>query len=311
MEESYCIAIHSINTVLHLHRSLTIINRKNMNNLSRAKLLAVVCRKLEQQKRRPLISDPQAGPLLKGLCSENEIAALEKHRSLESLLDIVAVSTHQLDIWLDRPSFPPLRTTRRQFVLIGSGVDTRPFRLGFSQYSHTVFEVDADDSLLQEKHNVLAHADFRPRCAVKLVGADPNDVGAIETKLISAGFDPRVPTRWLVEDTLAHMSPDARQALFSLASRMGGVAGSGFAAQLVDHTYIQHLSSILPKDQASSMLPPLENAHIAEDSLSQLADAGWTNVRARRQAELTEATGRSTHPGFALISGDADPLSAI
>ena len=144
-------------------------------------------------------------------------------------------------------------------MLLGAGMDTRPFRLGFGRYAHTVFEVDGDEALLYAKHEALAGAGFRPRCAVKLVGADTSDASAVEGALSAAGFDPRVPTRWVLESEQPCDTHEARHALYTLACTMGAVAGSGsFSASapsavpalLRSHTKATHIIESIAKLRA-------------------------------------------------------------
>ena len=242
-------------------------------------------------------------------------------------------------LWVDRPTYPPLRTTRRQVVLLGAGMDTRPFRLGFSRYAHTVFEVDSDMAMLHAKHEALAKAGFRPRCAVKLVGAELSDARAVEGALSTAGFDPRVPTRWVVEGAQSHLAHDTRQALFTLAGSMGAVAGSGIAAPVIEPALAEwlHISALSSgmnvaaaaggggaggaggaadggeesSDGGRILLPSAHALAPLEDVLTELRTAGWKNVRHQplyqRQGAAHE---RSVLQGAHLAFGDADVLSA-
>jgi methyltransferase (TIGR00027 family) len=83
------------------------------------------------------------------------------------------VRTRFLDNWLERPHWPPVRTTRRQVCLLGAGMDTRAYRLGLGS-STTIFEVE-DADLLELKHAVLAKAGHRPRSRVIPCAADTQD----------------------------------------------------------------------------------------------------------------------------------------
>lgn len=331
----------------------------------RGALLAAACRSLEQRNPRPLISDAPVGPLLKALLPKEDIEALEHQAQLlstkssnssgtSSLVDLHAVCTQQLEyvqscelilvrsvlkhkcvrlphndahrsFWVDRPTYPPLRTTRRQVVLLGAGMDTRPFRLGFSRYAHTVFEVDGDEAILHAKHEALVGAGFRPRCGVKLVGADTSDARAVEGALSAAGFDPRVPTRWVLESEQPSMTLEGRQALFTLAGSMCSVAGSGIASKVLEPSFAEqlHKSAVAngiavsevgagdePDSRGALQLPSAQSLAPMEYVLQSLHAAGWKNVRHVPLSQLKDANGRHVHHGVHLALGDADVLSA-
>ena len=277
-------------------------------------LLAAAWRDVEQRKTRPLIREPQLPILLSALASPSEVAAMEAHPlAVEGGVDIIAVRARMLDAWLDKPTWPPLRTTRRQTVLLGAGADTRVYRLGFSRFVHTVFEVDADAALLHKKHAALQAAGFAPRCEVRLIGADASDTSALEAALTSAGFDPSLPTRWLAESALEQLPPPRHQPLFEFFSAMGGTAGSGVAAQVLEPSYSAHVSAVLAAAPAAPPPVPPPFAPLAttvDDALEALRGAGWTEARAMRHGDLQETTGRATHPGFAIVFADADVLTA-
>lgn len=281
----------------------------------RTSLLVAAWRDLEQRSAdRPLINDLQAPHLLAALATSDEITAMHNHPlTTRGGVDILAVRTRMLDSWLERPSWPPLRTTRRQTVLLGAGMDSRAYRLGFSRYVHTVFEVDADVDVLRAKHEALTAAGYSPRCRVELVGADVADAAGLERGLLAAGFDPSLPTRWLAEGLLEYLPPPAHAELFRLASRLGGTAGSAIAAQVLEPAFAEHVQSVMasaaPEGAPPAALPYAQLGSVG-DTLGALRAAGWENVRSTDHAELRATTGRDTHPGFHLVYADADPLTA-
>ena len=83
------------------------------------------------QAAAPLIVDPYLPLLLEALPApawQPEAAAARA-----ALADVMAVRSRAIDRWLETPSWPPVRTTRRQIVLLGGGLDTRAYRLGLGQ----------------------------------------------------------------------------------------------------------------------------------------------------------------------------------
>ena len=258
--------------------------------------------------------DPQAPHLLNAFLTPEEISEIDAHPlTAQGGVDILAVRTRMLDSWFDRPTWPPLRTTRRQMVLLGAGMDSRVYRLGFSRYAHTVFEVDADVEVLRAKHAALAAAGFEPRCKVELVGADVGDPAGLERALLAAGLDPTLPTRWLAEGLLEYLPPTAHAGLFQLASRIGGTAGSSIAAQVLEPSFAEHVLAVMASAATDGSPPaslPYKQLGPVDDTLGALRAAGWENVRSLDHTALRETTGRDTHPGFHLVFADADPLTA-
>ena len=280
-----------------------------------ASLLFAAWRDLEQRKVSiPLLKDRHVPVLLQALTKPDELSHLESHpMTWKGGVDIVATRTRLLDTWLERPSWPPLRTTRRQTVLLGAGLDSRPYRLGFSRYVQTVFEVDADEAMLQAKHAALQAAGYEPRCGVKLVGADVRDMGAIESGLIASGFDPRLPTRWVAEGILEQLPATSHAGLFALCQRLGGVAGSGIAAQALEPAFGAHARAVLAEAGGASAAEfPFEPDALVprDETLGLLQTAGWTSVRGLGPTDIAEVTGRQPPEGYNLVFGDADPLTA-
>lgn len=281
----------------------------------RTSLLVAAWRDAEMRlNARPLCHDPYASVLLQAFATPDELAAWESHPlGLNGGVDILATRTRLMDSWLERPTWPPVRTTRRQTVLLGAGMDARPYRMGFSRYVHTIFEVDADVAVLEAKHAALEAAGYEPRCTVKLVGADVSDTRAVEAGLEAAGFDPRLPTRWLAEGLLEYLPPTSHPALFEMCHRLGGAAGSGIAAQALEPPFGDHVRKVLRGDGSSSDAPaalPYEKLVPIDETLAQLRDAGWRSVRGMRSDDITEATGRSVPEGYNLVFAEADPLTA-
>ena len=287
--------------VHHHHRGL------HLKATHKTALLAAVWRDLEQREsRRPLLSDPQAPILADAFLSAEERAAFELHPLRQEGVDILAARTRLIDHWLDSAYYPPVHTTRRQTVLLGAGMDTRPYRLGLSRET-TVFEVEVDGEVLRAKHSVLASAGFRPRCHVQSVAADLSDAAQVSRALEDAGFDRRLPTRWVAEGVLEHLPPSKHRALFEMTARLSGCPGSGCAMQVLEPSWGlawgQHAAASRPATLPYAPLRALEA------TIEDVRQAGWRNVRALRASEIAAACGRHTHEGFSLLFADADELA--
>ncbi|MDH6623272.1 methyltransferase (TIGR00027 family) [Streptomyces sp. LBL] len=121
------------------------------------------------------------------------------------------------------------RSGCRQVVLLGAGLDTRAFRLGWPM-GVQVFEVE-DPAVLAVKEHVLGWSP--PTCERRsVVGVDPT-TGSWGDKLVAAGFDPRRPTAWLAETLLYHLQPRVVEAVVATMTELSA-PGSTFGAECVN-----------------------------------------------------------------------------
>jgi methyltransferase (TIGR00027 family) len=247
----------------------------------------------------PLCVDPYAHVLAGG------VPEALPHGAIQGIADVVAVRTRAVDAWLEKPSWPPVRTARRQIVLLGAGFDTRAYRLGLGQ-STVLFEVDEDVLGRAHKRSVLASAGHKPRTAVVDVTASLTDTKACAAALLAAGFDTTVPTRWVIDGPplLGGTNPPATGALFEMASNLGGTPASGLAAQILSPAWADHLRTLgmtAAQSAADGGLLPLE------ETLADAQRAGWREKRTLRRSDFGAIYGREPHESFALLFADADP----
>ena len=268
-----------------VHRAMFAVVRRRLATAA-STLRDAHCVLWELQSPAPLLVDPYTPLLLDEQTATPDAAS--------SLADVVAVRTRAIDSWLEKPSWPPVRTTRRQIVLLNAAYDTRAYRLGLGQ-SMRIFEVDADASLLSRKREVLSARGFAPRTAVVDVAADPHDCS---DALLAAGFDPRIPTRWVLEAPVA--SAAASRQLFAMASELASTPASGLAAQVLEPSWAAHLATLgLPS-------PPADDSATLEAALDDCRAAGWREKRTWRRPDFEAAYKRSPHEAFALIFAEAD-----
>jgi methyltransferase (TIGR00027 family) len=93
----------------------------------------------------------------------------------------------------------------RQVVLMAAGLDTRAFRLDWPAGT-CLFELDQPE-VLQNKERVLQAAGARPNCQRQLVEADLTCPW--QERLAHSGFDPQVPSIWLLEGFLFYLSNES------------------------------------------------------------------------------------------------------
>ena len=126
----------------------------------------------------------------------------------------------------------------RQLVLLGAGLDARSWRLdGMEELS--VFEVDqpnlfaykeplTEGEPLLVKSRVTVGVDFDERAQGKERNCSSNQHGeGWEQALLDQGFNPQIPTVWLLEGLLMYLTLADQQ---SLLRAIGRLSASGSAA---------------------------------------------------------------------------------
>jgi methyltransferase (TIGR00027 family) len=171
----------------------------------------------------------------------------------------------------------------RQVVLVAAGLDTRAFRLDWPADTR-LFELD-QPSVLQHKETVLAAAGAVPRCTRHVIGADLRHPWA--ERLAAAGFDPALPSAWLLEGFLYYLdNPSGRKLLGELSAL--SAPGSVLA---FDTMNARMLTSPLTRSwiqmQARSGAPWLGTM---DDPCGLLSGMGWS-------ARMTQAGQPDAHHG--------------
>jgi methyltransferase (TIGR00027 family) len=156
----------------------------------------------------------------------------------------------------------------RQAVLLGSGLETRAWRLGWPAGT-TLFEVDRA-AVLEWKGAVLQAAGALPACRRVEV---PADIGRDwDARLLVAGFNPSAPAAWLAEGLLFYLPDALLRDVLSAATRLS-VAGSCLGFDIPNRAV---LSSPWTKPwldmQAAAGAPWLGTM---DDPRAELGELGW------------------------------------
>ncbi|KAL1498835.1 hypothetical protein AB1Y20_014137 [Prymnesium parvum] len=265
----------------------------------RTSLLTAYWRSVELLQPSPLCVDKPAAALCASLLPPPAAAEFSRSPLFASGQRILSVRTRFLDEWIERPAWPPVRTTKRQIVLLGAGMDTRAYRLGLSMHTTTLFEVDGDIELLNTKHDVLEAAGYRARVPIVRCAADVSDVSALSKVLTEGGLDPTVPTRWVAEGLLEYLAPECHAPLFQLAARLGGARGSGFAAQVLEPSFGDHVESLGVELPYQRLVP-------VDDVLVDLVSAGWGQIHAFSAPYFESKYSRRPHDGFSIVVASAE-----
>jgi methyltransferase (TIGR00027 family) len=196
-------------------------------------LAVALARAMETRRTDGLVDDPYAEAFL----AASHLP--ERYRRWPAL---DSFGTAALDpFWDSMPTYMGVRTRFfddffaaageagvRQVVLVAAGLDTRAFRLDWSDGTE-VFEVD-QPLVLSFKEEVLGQQNAAARCVRHPVPADLRDDWA--DALRAAGFDTSRPTAWLAEGLLSFLPADAERNLFATITDLSA-PGSRLAVEAV------------------------------------------------------------------------------
>ncbi|MDT0269242.1 SAM-dependent methyltransferase [Streptomyces sp. DSM 44915] len=199
--------------------------------VERTALLTAALRAAETRRDDRLYADPYAAGLVGEVGPEllAEIRAAtfppDRPRTLPSTPDYNAIRTRFFDDLLQAAAHEPGVS---QIVLAPAGMDSRAYRLPWPGHIR-YFEVDRP-AVLDFKADRMRGV--RPLVDHRTVAVDLTDPGW-EDRLVAAGYDPTVPSTWLLEGLLYYIpEADGRHML----ERVAGITapGSRIAADIVN-----------------------------------------------------------------------------
>jgi methyltransferase (TIGR00027 family) len=185
-----------------------------------AKVMVAV-RAIETQRSDALFTDPLAAQLAGKEAIEAAIPRLEEYEKQGK--PFTSVRTRFFDDFLNKFS-----QNIRQIVLLGSGMDTRAFRLNWQPGTH-VYEIDQPDVLLY-KESVLSR--IIPNCTRHSICADLKESIWVQM-LLQKGYQPSKPSIWLLEGFLYYLNPTEVENLLKNIQKLS-VKGSYFGADVIN-----------------------------------------------------------------------------
>ncbi|TLS44661.1 SAM-dependent methyltransferase [Streptomyces montanus] len=199
--------------------------------VERTALLTAALRHAESGRPDRLYDDPyaaalvgDAGPALLAEIREATYPA-NARRSLPSTPDYNAIRTRFFDDYLQKCAADPSMT---QIVLAPSGMDSRAYRLPWPGHIR-YFEVDRP-AVQRFKADRLRHV--QPQVDHRVIEVDLV-VDDWETELVAAGYDPGLPSTWLLEGLLYYIPErDVHRMLDRVAAHCA--PGSRIAADIVN-----------------------------------------------------------------------------
>nr|BBH94730.1 S-adenosyl-L-methionine-dependent methyltransferase [Thermogemmatispora argillosa] len=227
--------------------------------ISPTAFLTAAARAFESQRPDRLFNDPWAA-VLAGHEGQRRFASVEDQGGS------IIVRTRYFDEWLQRLAH---EHNIRQIVLLAAGLDTRVFRFNWPSETR-FFELD-QPLILDYKEAVLKVQQAQPRCERVPVIADLAQPGW-EEALLQAGFNPTLPSAWLVEGLLFYLPLDQISRLLEQISRLAAPdSWLGF-----DAIHSEMISSPLTRvriDRLARSGAPWIGA--IDDPITLLASLGW------------------------------------
>ncbi len=234
-------------------------------------------RHLEHTRDDALFSDPLAGYL------GGDSGAAFSHKIKQKLpwenyhVTWMAIRTKYID---DRVAGYFAQTPNAQYVNLGSGLDARVYRLGVLAKARAAFEIDVPEVVAAFNRAMTAHDSASALCPRASPSVDLTVPGALLRALRAAGFDPAVPTFWLLEGLTMYMSHDVNDKLLQQIDRLSG-RGSQLCAGFIADV------SIFP-DEFMPAFSPTRDEYCA-----MLRKHGWSgDVVAARYGDASLNFGR-------------------
>lgn len=191
----------------------------------------------------------------------------------------------------------------RQAVILAAGLDARAYRLQWPTGTK-VYEID-QPKVLAFKSQVLRQQAAQPRAERHEVVIDMRDdwISALER----AGFDPDVPTAWLLEGLLMYLPGEAHDTLFKLIDDHSA-SGSRLATHVFESTGDDSPVGVLPLGEQLNPFAEIDIAGLVyeDDRLDPpqwLTSRGW-RVSTATASELGQQYGRP-------LSGISDELDRV
>ncbi|MFF2031161.1 SAM-dependent methyltransferase [Arthrobacter sp. NPDC058192] len=232
-------------------------------------------RAVEASRPDRLIDDPFAAALVEGAQSSQDwplawpdpldAAPLQQPILLASTY--IGMRTRFIDDFL-RPG-----EQTRQTVILGAGLDTRAYRLPWTDGAR-VLELDLA-TVLEFKAQVLAGLSAEPGCELVSV---PADLSHSWGELLQAvGFDRTQPTTWVIEGLLPYLDADAQLLTLQEVAALSAPGSRAVIERAVALPRTQDFEAKLREFSAQTGLPMSELLARADppDPSRVLGQAGW------------------------------------
>jgi methyltransferase (TIGR00027 family) len=249
-------------------------------------------REIESQRTDALFNDPWAH-LFSGEAGRRWLARQpEKNAGLT-----LALRTRYLD---DLLAAHQNEQAMRQVVILAAGYDTRAYRLSWPSQTR-LFEID-QPAVLEYKDQQLLAAGAVPGCERKAIGMDLKF--AWEGPLLEAGFQPELPSVWIVEGLLMYLTAADASQLLETISRLTA-SGSWMGFDMLNQAT---LTSPLTQDRISRLAQRgMAWQFGVDDPTGWIEPYGWTAEVTRLNAAARQYQRFSKESAFAANPDGARP----
>jgi methyltransferase (TIGR00027 family) len=166
-------------------------------------LITAAARAKESEQPEPLVRDPYA----KALAGEEGRRLLESYGEVFVLLETIRAK------FFDDAILESVKKGKKQFVILGAGLDARPYRLSLPP-DISWFEIDFG-SVLEYKRRILKGE--TPSVAPIDVCADVSQLDP-QRDLVPKGFDPGKESVWVAEGLLPYLRDEQVEGLLTLVA---------------------------------------------------------------------------------------------
>lgn len=275
--------------------------------------MVAAARAMATKDDRHLIDDPFAEPLVRAVGIPFFVAMLDGRMDTSAFGDADAgrVAAMVAGMAMRTRFFDEYFATAtgggiRQAVILAAGLDSRAYRLDWPTGS-VVYEVD-QPAVVEFKTSTMNDLDATPTATRRTVAVDLRDDWP--TALRQSGFDPAVPTAWLVEGLLIYLPPEAQDRLIDTITTLSA-PGSAVATEYVpgivafDAAKAREMASNLRERGLDLDMPALIYSGPRSNVMDYLSVNGW---------QVIGATGEELFARAGLQPpdrSDYDPLGEI
>ncbi|WP_455431620.1 SAM-dependent methyltransferase [Streptomyces fagopyri] len=202
--------------------------------------------------------------------------------------DYFALRTRYFDNWL----LEAVGSGCRQVVVLAAGLDARAFRLEWPAPLR-LFELDRAD-VLSFKEKIVTGRAPAPGCVRIPMAGDLRDDWP--RTLSAHGFDPRVPTAWLLEGILVYLTEQEGDEVLARVGELSA-AGSRLALEYGSRAMFATDTTRAALDHAAATdtlhtLSALWRNESTADPVARLTGHGWS----ARSREITDLAARYERP---------------
>jgi methyltransferase (TIGR00027 family) len=251
-------------------------------------------RAMASQTPDALLNDPWADPLVRAVGIETFVKLIDGEigqtddplLNRRAMNEQIAVRTRFFDDFFVRATESGIR----QAVILASGLDTRAYRLPWSDGT-VVYEID-QPQVIAFKTRTLVDLGAEPTAQRQTVSIDLREDWP--TALVEAGFDPQQPTAWSAEGLLVYLPPEAQDRLFDNVAALSA-PGSRIATEHMDlkntpPDWAERLTERSRRIGSNINLAELFYTGDRNSAADYLEQKGWS-IETRTTAEAYAANG--------------------